>query len=107
MLKTSFEEVIFVLKITVKFLATAREKAGVREETLELASGVTVLEILKTLAASHGRELKEYLFDSDSGQPRSDLQFLLNGRSVSMIGGFLSEITEDATMIIFPPTSGG
>jgi MoaD family protein len=95
------------LKVTVKFLAAAREKAGVREETLDLQGGVTVLEILRALAARHGEELKEYIFDSDSGDPRSHLQFLLNGRSVSMIGGFSSKVTEDATMLIFPPTSGG
>jgi MoaD family protein len=95
------------LKVTVKFLAAAREKAGVREETLELAEGATVLDILKTLVAKHGEELREYLFDPESGEPRSHLQFLLNGRSVSMMGGFASEVTEDATMMIFPPTSGG
>jgi MoaD family protein len=95
------------LKVTVKFLAASREKAGVREEILELAGGTTVLEILKALASKHGEELRKYLFDSDSGKPRSHLQFLLNGRSVSMMGGFSSEVTEDATMMIFPPTSGG
>jgi molybdopterin synthase sulfur carrier subunit len=93
--------------VTVKFLATAREVAGVREETLQLEGGTTVLEILKALAARHGNKLKEYLFDRESGSPRPHLNFLLNGRSVSMMGGFSAEVTEDATMIIFPPTSGG
>ncbi|MGA2462429.1 MAG: MoaD/ThiS family protein [Candidatus Bathyarchaeia archaeon] len=95
------------LKVTVKFLAAAREKAGVREETLQLEGATTVLEILKALAARHGDKLKEYLFDPESGNPRPHLQFLLNGRSVSMMGGFSAEVTEDATMMIFPPTSGG
>lgn len=93
--------------MTVKFLATAREIAGVREETLQLEGGTTVIEILKVLAARHGNKLKDYLFDRESGSPRPHLNFLLNGRSVSMMGGFSAEVTEDATMIIFPPTSGG
>lgn len=97
----------FVLRVTLKFLAAAREKAGVREETLELQGTTTVLEILKALAAKHGDKLKEYLFDPESGSPRAHLQFLLNGRSVSMMGGFSTEVREDATMMIFPPTSGG
>ena len=95
------------MKVTVKFLAAAREKAGVREETLQLAGSPTVLEILKALATKHGEKLKEYLFDRESGSPRPHLNYLLNGRSVSMIGGFSAKITEDATMIIFPPASGG
>jgi MoaD family protein len=95
------------LKVTVKFLAAAREKAGVREETLQLEGATTVLEILKALAARHGDKLKEYLFDPESDSPRPHLQFLLNGRSVSMMGGFSAKVTEDATMMIFPPTSGG
>ena len=95
------------MKVTVKFLATAREIAGVREETLQLEGGTTVLEILKVLATRHGNKLKEYLFDRESGRPRPHLNFLLNGQSVSMMGGFSAEVTEDATMIIFPPASGG
>ena len=96
-----------ILKVVVKFLAAAREKTGVREETLELEGATTVLEILKTLAKKHGNKLKEYLFDSESGNPRSYLNFLLNGRSISMMGGFSAQVTEDATMMIFPPASGG
>jgi MoaD family protein len=96
-----------VLRVNVKFLAAAREKAGVREETLELEGSTTVLEILKALVAKHGDMLKEYLFDPESNSPRAHLQFLLNGRSVSMMGGFSAEVKEDATMMIFPPTSGG
>jgi MoaD family protein len=97
----------FVLKVTVKFLAAAREKAGIREETLELEGPSTILGILQELAARHGEKLKEYLFDPESGNPRPHLQFLMNGRSVSMMGGFSAKVTEDATMMIFPPTSGG
>jgi MoaD family protein len=95
------------LKVTVKFLAAAREKAGVREETLQLEGTTTLLEILKALATRHGDMLKEYLFDRESGSPRPHLNFLLNGRSVSMMGGFSAEVTEDATVIIFPPAAGG
>ena len=74
---------------------------------MELEGGSTILGILQELAARHGEKLKEYLFDSESGNPRPHLQFLINGRSVSMMGGFSAKITEDATMMIFPPTSGG
>lgn len=93
--------------MTVKFLAAAREKAGVREETLQLDRATTVLDILKALASRHGDKLREYLFDHESDSPRPHLNFLLNGRSISMMGGFSAEVTEDAIMIIFPPTSGG
>jgi MoaD family protein len=95
------------LKVTVKFLAAAREIAGVREETLQVDEATTVLEILQTLATKHGEKLKEYLFDRESGNPKPYLNFLFNGRSVSMMGGFSAEVTEDATLMIFPPTSGG
>ena len=91
----------------MKFLAAARERAGVREETLEFPGNTTVLEILKVLAEKHGAALREYLFDSETGNPRNHLQFLLNGRSVSAMGGFSAKVTEDANLMIFPPTSGG
>jgi len=95
------------LKVIVRFLAAAREKAGVREETVELEGASTILEILHAVAAKHGEGLNEYLFDPESGSPRPHLQFLMNGRSVSMMGGFSAKVTEDATIMIFPPTSGG
>jgi len=97
----------FFSKVTVKFLGAAREKAGVREETLELEGGMTILQILQALTAKHGEKLKAYLFDPDSGTPRPHLQFLLNGRSAAMLGGFSARVAEDVTMMIFPPTSGG
>jgi len=93
------------MKVTVKFLGAAREKAGVREESLELGNDTTVLGTLQTLAARR-RNLQDYLFDS-SGNPRPHLRFLLNGRSISMKGGFSAQVTEDSTLMIFPPTSGG
>lgn len=93
------------MKVIVKFLGAAREKAGVREESLELVNGTTVLRILQTLAARH-HDLEDYLFDQ-SDNPKPHLQFLLNGRSISMKGGFSAQVTEDSTLLIFPPTSGG
>ena len=95
------------MKVVVKFLGGAREKAGVREDTLEFDKASTVLEILQAVAARHGIKLNEYLFDPTSGNPRTHLQFLMNGRSVSIMGGFSAKVTEDVTMMIFPPTSGG
>ena len=92
------------MRVTVRFVSRAREIIGAREEILEVKIPATVLEILKMLIAKRGSQLKEYLLEPDSNNPRQHLRFLLNGQSVSP-----SDVitTGDSVILIFPPVGGG
>lgn len=88
-------------------MAVAREITGTREETIETSNSSTIMDLLRLLAEKHGQRMREYLFDPATGKPRPYLQFLLDGRSVHMIDEFKTALTDDATLLIVPPVSGG
>jgi molybdopterin converting factor small subunit len=92
------------MKVTVKFVGRAREILGAREEILEVKPVTTVLEILRMLTAKHGNQLREYLFEPDSNNPRQYLRFLLNGQAVSASDAIAAD---DSVILVFPPIGGG
>lgn len=94
------------LQIKVKYLAVAREIAGVRQEVLELRNPSTVIDLLKAISNKHGARMHEYLFGS-TGDPHSHLQFLLDDKSIHLMSGFETSLTDGSTLAIVPPVSGG
>lgn len=96
-----------VLRVKVKYLSVAREIAGVRDESVEIGNSSTVADLLKRLVEKHGEKMREYLFDLQTGKPHPHLQFFLNDKSIHLINGFDTTVTEDSTIAIVPPVSGG
>jgi MoaD family protein len=94
------------LKVKIQYFASVRELVDRREETIEVASGTNVRNLLDLLTARHGDKLKEYLLD-DAGNPRQHLQFLLNDKSIFQTDGFSTPLMEGSTLAIIPPVGGG
>ncbi len=95
------------LKIKVQYFAIVRELANKREDVLDVGEGSTVLDILKLLAQSYGEKFKDYVFDPKTGAPRSYLQFLVNGDSISNLNGLSTPLTDSSTLVLIPPVGGG
>lgn len=95
------------MRVKVKYMAGAREITSTREEIIETNNSSTVMGLLRLLSEKHGQRMRDYLFDPATDKPRAYLQFLLNGRSVQMINGFHTALSEDSTLLIVPPVSGG
>jgi len=98
-------EVEDFLRVRVKFFASARDIVGTREEVLDIQDSARVIDLLTLLAKKHGEKLKEYLFDTKTGNPRSYLQFLVNDRPIT--GDFSTPLMNDCVLMIFPPAGGG
>ncbi len=47
------------------------------------------------------------LYDSNTGEIKGYLQFLVNGRSLSSSSGLESELSDGDVLAILPPVSGG
>jgi MoaD family protein len=95
------------MRVTVKFFAHARDIAGTRDETLDVEDSATVMDFLKALVNKHGDKLKEYLFDPTTGAPRPHLKFFVDGREISLSRGFDTVLSNDCSLTIIPPVSGG
>jgi len=95
------------LRVKVKYMALAREITGTREETVRTNNSSTIMDLLRLLAEKHGRKMRDYLFDQATGKPHAYLRFLLDGRSVHLINDFETALTDESTLLIVPPVSGG
>lgn len=95
------------MKVRVQYFAAVREITNQREEMLDVDSGTSVLDLLKLLVARHGSKLKEYVFDSKTGNPRTYLQFLLDEESIATMNGFSTMLRDNSVFAIIPPVGGG
>ncbi len=97
------------MKVVVRFFTTLREIVGNREETLTFneEERVSVDLVLKTLSSKYGKPFTEYVYDAKTGQPKSFLQFLINGTSTATLKGLETELTDGAVLAILPPVGGG
>jgi MoaD family protein len=88
-------------------MAVAREITSTREETVEINKSSTIMDLLRLLVEKHGEKMRDYLFDQATGKPHQYLRFLLDGRSVHQINDFETALTDESTLLIVPPVSGG
>jgi molybdopterin synthase sulfur carrier subunit len=97
------------LQVSVRFFTSLREIVGRKEETLKFPEGkkVTVEVVLKTLAQRYGKRFAEYVYDEKTGEVRSFLQFLVNGKSAATMNGLETELADGDVLAILPPVGGG
>jgi MoaD family protein len=86
-----------------------REITGKREETLKFPNTrpPTINTILKQLIKEYGKDFNEYVYDSRTGEVKSFLQFLVNGRSVAEPKGLDTTLSDGDVLAIIPPVGGG
>jgi molybdopterin synthase sulfur carrier subunit len=95
------------VRISVRFFTVLRELAGKGEDVLAFGAGkVTVNSVLQALAARHGTEFKDYLFN-EQGKVREPLQLLVDGKAIMRLEGLETELKDGSQLAIIPPVSGG
>ncbi|MFH0847934.1 MAG: ubiquitin-like small modifier protein 1 [archaeon] len=95
------------MKVNVRLFASIRELAGTKEERLDLTEGSSVKKLLEILCKRFGLEFARYVTDLDSGLPRSQIQILVNGKSLASLKGVDTELTDGAEVALMPPVGGG
>ena len=74
--------------------------AGDEELVLDVREGATLLEALRALCSL--RPSLSVLFDTDTGDPRTNFLLLLNGRDVDVLGGLETKLSEGDELCIIP-----
>jgi sulfur-carrier protein len=97
------------MHVKIRFFTSLREIVGKREETLNFPGSikVTVDAALRALSEKYGAPFVEYVYNAQTGQPKSFLQFLINGNSTSTLDGFETELESGDVLAILPPVGGG
>ena len=99
----------YVLQVSVRFFTSLRELTGKKEETLKFRDSetITVDKVLKTLVKRYGKSFVEYVYDGKTGEVKSFLQFLVNGRSASTLNVLDTTLADGDVLAIIPPVGGG
>ncbi len=95
--------------VSVRFFTSLREIVGKKEETLKFPEGkkVTVQVVVESLRKRYGESFTKYVYDPKSGDMRSFLQFLVNGKSAITLNGLETELKDGDVLAILPPVGGG
>jgi len=93
-----------VAKVKVKLFGDLQEAFQEREGEIELERAPNIRGLLDLLCNSYERRQK--IFDQ-SGQIRSDINILKNGRNIYFLDGIQTELKKGDTIAIFPPIFGG
>jgi MoaD family protein len=97
------------MQVSVRFFTTLREVTGKREETLKFQNDktVTINVVLKRLAKRYGKSFVEYVYNAETGEVKSFLQFLVNGRSTPTSDTLQMKLSDGDALAIIPPVGGG
>lgn len=86
------------ISVHVRYFAAAADAAGLDEETLTLAPGSTVSDLITQVGASHRAELTQVL---------GLCSFLLDGKAVELDYPLASHSSQDVRLDVLPPFAGG
>jgi len=85
------------VEVKIKYLATLREKSGVREECVSFPPGSTLSSVARWIQDTHGLSV-----------PSSRIMTILNGRGWGQLSdGIETQLRNGDTICLFPPISGG
>jgi MoaD family protein len=92
--------------VTIRYLSVIREITGTREEVIEIENGATVEDILKTLSKKHGKTFQRMI---RSGRDIRGLQiiYFIDGKNITNLDGFQTQVHNQSELVIIPPVAGG
>jgi len=97
------------LNVSVRFFGSLRALVGKKVEYLKFEDKeeATVEKVLKRLSEIYGKDFVEYVFDGKTGETQSYLLLLVNGRSITVLGGLETRLIDGDVLAILPPVGGG
>ncbi|MEM2238887.1 MAG: ubiquitin-like small modifier protein 1 [Candidatus Bathyarchaeia archaeon] len=94
------------MKVKIKYFAHLREITGKREDLVELEEDTSVGKLLEALSNKYGEKFREYIYGLGEFEGVS-LNFLLNGRNISLDKMFETKLQDGDVLSILPPVAGG
>jgi MoaD family protein len=97
------------LNVSVRFFGSLRALIGKKVECVEFKDSeeATVEKVLRRLSKIYGQDFVEYVFDERTGETQGYLLLLVNGRSITVLGGLETSLIDGDVLAILPPVGGG
>jgi len=87
------------VKIIIRYYGLIREKTGVKEEEIDVEDDSTLQDIIDFLTRRWRPQLEELI--------KNDSAIFLNGRSIFLLNGLKSRVTEGSLIEVIPLYMGG
>jgi molybdopterin synthase sulfur carrier subunit len=94
------------MRIQVKYYGVAREVVGKLDETVELESGSTVMDLIFHLIDIHGESFERYIFDGN-GKIMDYFRFVVNDYDIMVRNKHVTILKDGDRVLVLPPIGGG
>lgn len=94
------------MPLTVKFVGALRHLSGKTQMSLAYQEGFSVKELVDKIS-SELPELKHTFCSQELNDPRSNSLILVNGREISVLAGYETELCDGDEIVFVPVVHGG
>ena len=94
------------MEVSVSFLGSVAENIGIKEEKVELKKNTCLEDLIKVLAEKHN-SVFEGLDKDKKPLVSKGLIFMVNGRSIYLLEGVKTRLTDGSQITIVPVYAGG
>jgi molybdopterin synthase sulfur carrier subunit len=92
--------------LTIKFLGALRHISGKTQLTLSFQDGASIQTVVETLCQELPT-LKHTFSDSELNNARSNSLILVNGREISVLDGYETQLCDGDEIVFVPVVHGG
>ncbi len=95
-----------LLRVKVRYIGSFRYVTGKEDEIIQV-KGNTIKDVIEKLAEQYGSRFLQEILDIQTGELLSTFLFLLNGKSVSSLGGLNARVKNEDSVAFVAMVGGG
>ncbi len=95
-----------LLTLTIKFIGALRHISGKAHLTAEYREGMTLKQLIDNMIRG-APELKHTFSDGELNDSKSNSLVLINGREISVLGGYETKLKDGDEVVFVPVVHGG
>ena len=94
------------MPLTIKFIGALRHLSGRTQFTVTFQEGISISGLLEKISKDIP-ELKRTFSDQELNDSRSNSLILVNGREISVLNGYETELSDGDEVVFVPVVHGG
>jgi MoaD family protein len=94
------------MSLTIKFIGALRHLSGKKQFTVNFQGGLSIKELVAKISQELP-ELKRTFSDQELNDSRSNSLILVNGREISVLNGYETNLSNGDEIVFVPVVHGG
>ena len=94
------------MSLTIKFIGALRHLSGKTQFTINFQDGISIKEVVAKISQELP-ELKRTFSDQELNDSRSNSLILVNGREISVLNGYETNLNDGDEIVFVPVVHGG